>query len=98
MLLALTLLVLACVETRKTPCGRYTSGPGEAADRDACVTEELDVIYVAPNEAQFGLASTHWGGLDGNKNDQFWVYDFTGTCLGVTNKSSTQHILSMVRG
>ncbi|KAK7753812.1 hypothetical protein SLS62_004178 [Diatrype stigma] len=91
MLLALTLLVLACVETRKTPCGRYTSGPGEAADRDACVTEELDVIYVGPNEAQFGLASTRSDGPGGNKSDDFWVG--IPNALGSTSKALVAHLV-----
>lgn len=81
------LFVLACVETRKTPCGRYTSGPGEGADLDACATEELDIIYVAPDKAYFGLAFTHWNTTDINKSDEFEVYNFTGTCFGVASKS-----------
>lgn len=92
MALGTLLFIFACVETRKTPCGRYTSGPGEGADLDACATEELEVVSVAPGKSNFGLASTNWNGLDVNRTDEIRVYNFTGTCLGVANESYTQYL------
>jgi hypothetical protein len=33
---AVLLLVVACIETRNTPCGRYTTIPGDEGDHTAC--------------------------------------------------------------
>ncbi|KAF5018606.1 hypothetical protein F66182_9398 [Fusarium sp. NRRL 66182] len=37
-------VVISCIETRKTPCGKFTSGPGETADIRACWTPTTEII------------------------------------------------------
>ncbi|KAF5534453.1 hypothetical protein FNAPI_12368 [Fusarium napiforme] len=51
----ITVIVIACIETRKTPCGKFTSGPGIQADLLACLrgkfdkTEHHDIVDVPYN-------------------------------------------------
>ncbi|RYP25842.1 hypothetical protein DL767_008233 [Monosporascus sp. MG133] len=97
--LGIALIVISCIETRKTPCGIYTSGSGEVADIDACLDEDITVVPVGPGNFHFGLASTSWDSQDGNETSlethQFWVFNFTGTCLGVVNDTAAQLVKSL---
>ncbi|KAG9498094.1 hypothetical protein J7337_010985 [Fusarium musae] len=38
----IAVIVIACIETRKTPCGKFTSGPGIQADLLACLRGKFD--------------------------------------------------------
>ncbi|KAL4728067.1 hypothetical protein ACLX1H_004783 [Fusarium chlamydosporum] len=38
----LALVIIACIETRKTPCGKFTSGTGWQADAMACMGDWFD--------------------------------------------------------
>ncbi|KAL9564960.1 hypothetical protein ACKAV7_011412 [Fusarium commune] len=40
----IAVIVIACIETRKTPCGKFTSGPGIQADLLACLRGKFDKI------------------------------------------------------
>ncbi|KAF4442923.1 hypothetical protein F53441_11567 [Fusarium austroafricanum] len=40
----ISVIVVACIETRKTPCGKFTSGPGIQADLLACLRGSFDKI------------------------------------------------------
>ncbi|RYP02262.1 hypothetical protein DL764_005869 [Monosporascus ibericus] len=92
--LGISLIVISCLETRKTPCGIYTSGSGEVADIDACLDENTTVVPVGPGKSHFGLVSTRRDHRDGNGTSlaphQSWVLNFTGTCLGVVDDTPTQ--------
>ncbi|RGP78837.1 endoglucanase e [Fusarium longipes] len=39
-------IVISCIETRKTPCGKYTSGSGVEADLRACWDKNNDFVSV----------------------------------------------------
>ncbi|RYP58671.1 hypothetical protein DL770_010382 [Monosporascus sp. CRB-9-2] len=97
--LGIALIVISCMETRKTPCGIYTSGSGEVADIDACLDENTTVVPVGPGKSHFGLASTRWDRHDGNETSlephQFSVFNFTGTCLGIVNATAAQLVKSL---
>ncbi|RYP69382.1 hypothetical protein DL771_006139 [Monosporascus sp. 5C6A] len=97
--LGIVLIVISCMETRKTPCGIYTSGSGEVADIDACLEENTAVVPFGPGKSHFGLASTRWDhGADTEtslESHQFWVFNFTGTCLGVVNDTAAQLVKSL---
>ena len=83
------LVVVSCIETRKTPCGKYTSGSGRLADMDACVDGHSSLIPLGPDFSNFGLASTQIGNENSSRTQGFWVYNFAGTCIGdLDNKSA----------
>ncbi|KAI0114668.1 hypothetical protein F4776DRAFT_638330 [Hypoxylon sp. NC0597] len=42
------LIIIAAIETRKTPCGKFTSLPGETGDIATCVTNYLQLYPVHP--------------------------------------------------
>lgn len=88
---ALGLFTIACIETRMTVCGRYTAVSGLTGDELACTTAQTSVIGMSPGAGfhQFGIAST-WPTSYNNQSvlqeaDGYWVYNFTGTCLGSWN-------------
>lgn len=90
--LILALFTVACIETRKTPCGSYTSFSGTDGDVMACQTSRTSLIALSPGmnspRAGFGLATTWPTSPRGNTNEsilgagEYWVRNFTGACLG----------------
>jgi len=104
--LGLTLVVIASIETRRTPCGKYTSGPGYDGDVTACLTATSDVLDLAPGKGYFGLSSTFWEGRPNETvvlgDGESWIYNFTGTCLGAADYAYAQIVrverLESVRG
>ncbi|KAH6648441.1 hypothetical protein BKA67DRAFT_661416 [Truncatella angustata] len=84
-ILALGMIIVACIETRKTPCGKYTSFSGSEGDLLACWSSNTEVWFLDPDRYHnFGIARTvpqeyDQGTLD---SKDFWVYNFTGVCLG----------------
>ena len=94
----LLLFILACIETKKTPCGKYTSGPGEAADIDACLAKHSNMVFVAPDGPEFGLASRIPSNSQSNQRSEYWVYSFQGTCLGTKTKEFAQKVQLLGNG
>ncbi|KAH7136374.1 hypothetical protein EDB81DRAFT_844414 [Dactylonectria macrodidyma] len=87
--LGVAVIVVACIETRRTPCGKYTSGQGALADRGTCQGFATYVISVAeePEGLIFGLAAYNFtiasnGSLVGIERDKQQVLNFTGICFG----------------
>ncbi|KAH8881135.1 hypothetical protein GQ53DRAFT_888841 [Thozetella sp. PMI_491] len=85
--LALIVIIVAAIETRRTPCGKYTSDSGLRSDFTACWTRDLDIVPLHAGEIpSFGLATTQPGQSLNNETTlnvgEFWVYNFTGLCLG----------------
>ncbi|KAH8659803.1 hypothetical protein BX600DRAFT_513474 [Xylariales sp. PMI_506] len=85
--LALALIIVASIETRRTPCGKYTSGVGSQADYMTCASLSPDTIIFTSSDDWFGLARTG-ASLDSSYNDtvlraeNYMIYNFTGLCLG----------------
>ncbi|RFU31610.1 hypothetical protein B7463_g4748, partial [Scytalidium lignicola] len=55
--LAVVLIIISCIETRVTPCGKYTSGPGIDADIIACLMTSPVVLGPGPDFLFFGLVA-----------------------------------------
>ncbi|ETS79349.1 hypothetical protein PFICI_09202 [Pestalotiopsis fici W106-1] len=86
------LIFISALETRQTPCGRYTTWPKDYIG-DGCTTKSQIPVSVNRNADLSaplrisGLVSQYdWGhnksvyALD---EGEFWVLNFTGTCLGL---------------
>ncbi|KAI1860197.1 hypothetical protein JX265_010121 [Neoarthrinium moseri] len=85
-----TLVVVSALETVKTACGVYTSTPLKSADWMCAVGPRVQTIVEVDStsvvDKSFGIAMKEdWGR---NHTDlalgvgEFWVANFTGTCLG----------------
>ncbi|KAL2689083.1 hypothetical protein Neosp_003135 [[Neocosmospora] mangrovei] len=85
---AIVAIVISCVETRKSPCGKFTSGYGHDADVRACLGSVADAIPVTDGigEPFFGLAAYGHTKMDNGSfvkvDDRQQVANFTGMCLG----------------
>lgn len=85
---AIVAIVISCVETRKSPCGKFTSGYGHDADVRACLGSVADAIPVSDGigEPFFGLAAYGHTKMDNGSfvkvDDRRQVANFTGMCLG----------------
>ncbi|KAI1074733.1 hypothetical protein F5B20DRAFT_562791 [Whalleya microplaca] len=92
----LALIVVACIETRRTACGRWTSAPIELGDWLACSNSRTpDVVDMGHYQNHgFGLASG-MPSRDQHNNTlgqgEFWVHNFTGTCLGMLHSTLIKH-------
>lgn len=87
------LVVLAAIETRKTPCGIYTTFPGYLGG-SACMLDYPTIVPVEPRGidymvwgyGQFGLATNLTVGTPQAHlrlgEGEFLVDEFTGSCLG----------------
>ncbi|KAI0386323.1 hypothetical protein F5Y04DRAFT_120299 [Hypomontagnella monticulosa] len=94
--MAVAVFVSACVQTRRTACGRWTSAPYEAGDFGICSdSKRPDVIRFDFNKyPDFGLATTQPARDLENKTlgeGEFWVRNFTGTCLGTLGSTVVKH-------
>ncbi|KAI1777377.1 hypothetical protein F4818DRAFT_410092 [Hypoxylon cercidicola] len=90
--MALVIFVVACVETRHTACGKWTSLPYSVGDYSTCADSRMPhVIGMDPNSLPgFGLATTKPSRDQHNEtlgHGEFWVYNFTGNCLGLVGKT-----------
>jgi hypothetical protein len=81
------LMVIAALETRKTPCGRYTSLSGTYGDLKACWDGRNIALPVRPDlQGPFALASNNpTKPNDEEISEDTWLYGFTGTCLGMVS-------------
>src|SRR3569833_3075160 len=95
--LVTSVITVACIETKRTPCGKYTSMPGLAGEAMACAT---GVAYLghANSSGNFGVgvASVHPIGNRSNEltsggSNQYWIYNFTGVCLGSLSSALVAH-------
>ncbi|KAI0021686.1 hypothetical protein F4780DRAFT_275434 [Xylariomycetidae sp. FL0641] len=107
--LGLAMMAVAAIETRRTTCGEYTSWPGIDGDLMVCRSDEYRLVpvdTVSPNSsvvsisANFGLATTFPLSDPHNQTtlgpQEFWVFNFTGNCLGQVEPSHTyQHVKTM---
>ncbi|KAI3339143.1 hypothetical protein F4824DRAFT_456190 [Ustulina deusta] len=89
-ILAVALLALSAVETRKTPCGKYTKLPGHIGDVASCSWDQLYIPFNATGAdgAAFGVAFRHSfrelsaRGHTSGPQGRLWVYNFTdGACI-----------------
>lgn len=85
----MTTIIIACIETRKTPCGKFTSGPGLEADIRACwiPNEDLASLHVGFNASTATLVVDEFAIANKSafipvNNTQWSAVDFTGTCFG----------------
>ncbi|KAG8670616.1 hypothetical protein FPOAC2_09989 [Fusarium poae] len=66
----IALIVIACIETRKTPCGKFTSGTGWQADAMACMGNAFDKTETrAVVDGPYN--GTAWYGFMHAKNSSF---------------------------
>ena len=84
-----TTIIISCIETRKTPCGKFTSGPGLEADIRACwnPSEDLASLHVGFNASTATLVVDEFAIANKSafipvNNTQWSAVDFTGTCFG----------------
>lgn len=94
--LAVILFIVACIETRKAPCGNYTSTRGIHADLDACAGDLNWLIQIesgAGNNLAIArpfLSSTGPSNAESPTETmgtivgvgEFSIFNFTGVCLG----------------
>ncbi|KAI0898808.1 hypothetical protein F4806DRAFT_314626 [Annulohypoxylon nitens] len=95
--MALIIFLVSCIETRRTACGRWTSGPYESGDSNVCADgQRPDVIRMDFNQLpDFGLSTTMPRVNADNKtlgDAEFWVRNFTGTCLGAFGSTLMRHV------
>ncbi|KAI1458722.1 hypothetical protein F4805DRAFT_112119 [Annulohypoxylon moriforme] len=98
--MALVVFVVSCFETRRTACGRWTSGPYDYGDSNVCRDgSRPDVIRIDPNQLpDFGLSTTMPRVNADNKtlgDGEFWVRNFTGTCLGELGSTLMKHVSTL---
>ncbi|KAI1378727.1 hypothetical protein F4677DRAFT_465848 [Hypoxylon crocopeplum] len=93
--LMVTLVIVAGIQTRKTPCGKFTSWPAGTGDRFLCESNGSLLIHIGnePDRLMFGLASRFPSKTIGTilGKDEFWVDNFTGSCMGYWSDSSRRH-------
>jgi hypothetical protein len=85
----LVVIIISSLETRRTPCGKYTSGSGVEADLRACRTKDTDFVslHVEFNKnssqlvaAEFSVANeTEFVFVNSTKLSDV---DFRGICIG----------------
>ncbi|KAI1373491.1 hypothetical protein F4677DRAFT_217380 [Hypoxylon crocopeplum] len=94
--MGLVTFVIACIETRRTACGKWTSATFDAGDVSACADNRRpDVIRMDFTQfPDFGLATTDPSHDQRNNTlgeGEFWVRNFTGTCLGALGSTLVRH-------
>ncbi|KAI0201365.1 hypothetical protein F4808DRAFT_424949 [Astrocystis sublimbata] len=97
-LAAVTLLVLSAVETRKTPCGKYTKLPGQIGDVAACSWDQWYIPFNAngTDGEAFGIAFRDSSRelpaeYHSRAQDGLWVYNFTeGACIMANRPTVSQ--------
>ena len=78
----LAMIVVAALETRRTPCGRYTTWP-DVVDSQIC--EGLIPITADATIGPFAIATRGGAGSDNGtimREGEFEVVDFEGWCQG----------------
>ncbi|KAK8051487.1 hypothetical protein PG993_002872 [Apiospora rasikravindrae] len=87
---AMMTFIFACIETRETFCGRFTSEKGLAGNTRACGAVGQYIIPLGGDDADsFGIAATRptepWKVSENNipalEPEEFLVYSAEGTCL-----------------
>ncbi|KAI1370547.1 hypothetical protein F4677DRAFT_457788 [Hypoxylon crocopeplum] len=74
----LALIIISSIETRETPCGKFTSLPGETGDVATCTTPSSQLLPVNPgSDRWFGLVSGSW--MDSHQH--LSAQNFTGSCI-----------------
>lgn len=84
--------IVSCIETREAPCGWFTSLGGNAGDYRACYSPSTQTVTSlntgTTGWGPFAIATNFTQGSLRNRtlqSGQFWLYNFTGTCLGNTH-------------
>lgn len=90
--------IIACLETRGTICGRYTSFPQSLGDQSTCfVGTELEVVSLnltsraAPRTYVLSVVETG-SGTNSSSNPEMeaiFIQNFTGSCVGRFNSDLT---------
>ncbi|KAI2466896.1 hypothetical protein F4781DRAFT_334888 [Annulohypoxylon bovei var. microspora] len=98
--MVLVIFIISCIETRRTACGRWTSAPYDSGDSSACSDgRRPDVIRMDFNQLpDFGLSTTMPRVNAENKtfgDGEFWVRNFTGTCLGALGSTLMKHVSTL---
>ncbi|KAI0475234.1 hypothetical protein GGR56DRAFT_645179 [Xylariaceae sp. FL0804] len=96
--LLLATICIASIETKRTPCGNYTSLSGIVGDILACSGPQDSILFPIGPESQgpFALASTNPNNDDDapTTNGDTWLYNFTGSCIGHSSDDSWTFSLS----
>lgn len=79
--LFLALFIVASIETRKTPCGVYTSFPDLDGDSEACVTQDVSMITLFPGQVEnIGISwNSHFATSTSRGNDTTGLGRVNGT-------------------
>ncbi|KAL7619876.1 hypothetical protein AAE478_010422 [Parahypoxylon ruwenzoriense] len=89
MTLMIALIIISAVETRKTPCGKFTSLPGETGDIATCATPHSELIPIHSDSTRWiGLNSVFWA----DDHQQLLTQNFTGSCIGSLLEGQTYNI------
>ncbi|OTA92517.1 hypothetical protein M434DRAFT_387163 [Hypoxylon sp. CO27-5] len=84
--LMMALIVVASLQTRQTPCGKYTSDLEMYDGTTLCETDDTLLVIVGDDadRSAFGLASRPPNQTTGAilKGSEFWVDGFKGSCIG----------------
>ncbi|KAI3321938.1 hypothetical protein HD806DRAFT_545610 [Xylariaceae sp. AK1471] len=93
------LWILSLVETTRTVCGTYTSYPATLADM-TCSMGDMRVWQSDPNShtlGVIGLALKYPRVVKGTvlQEGEFWVMNFTGTCLGHRSSNLLAHAMPL---
>ncbi|OTA64098.1 hypothetical protein K449DRAFT_368055 [Hypoxylon sp. EC38] len=93
--LMMALVVVASIQTRQTPCGKYTSDLEMYDGSSLCETDDTLLVIVGDDADRpaFGLASRPPNRTTGAipMGSEFWVDGFTGSCMGHWSSSPRIH-------
>ncbi|KAK8128141.1 hypothetical protein PG984_009249 [Apiospora sp. TS-2023a] len=95
MTLGLVALVISCLETRETPCGRFTTEPGRNGDYSSCNTLSRITVPLGRGGSNFGIATTNTLDLGENytlHSGESLVFNVTGTCFVSNNFTVLQKV------
>ncbi|KAK7982037.1 hypothetical protein PG988_004275 [Apiospora saccharicola] len=85
MTMGLVTLIISCLETHQTPCGKFTTVPGLNGDYYACDTLSQTTVPLGRDDSKFfGISGTRTWGLGENytlHSGESLVYNVTGTYL-----------------
>jgi hypothetical protein len=73
----LVILVISAIETRKLPCGLYTTIAQGTTTRSPCQSSDLGLVDVGSGSSIFGLAANLTA-----STLKMTVFNFTGSCFG----------------
>lgn len=83
------LIIISSIETRETPCGKFTSLPGETGDIATCATPYSKLLPIYPgSDGWVGLVSESWA----NDHQEFSTQYIMGSCIGSLVEGQTYNL------